>query len=328
VKGCSSCVWAHNYSGHKVLKACVECPNIVRYLCVSREQYEQLRDEPVFAKADYIFNAAVTQRYPTAIEPSSENNVFYMGSLIETKGFHVLARQWKDIVAKVPGAKLHVIGSAQLYDRATVLGSMGLAAPSYERLFAKHVSEGGRRREDILFHGTLGANKTELLRQARVAVANPTGAGETFCITALEFALLGVPVVTKNVGGPRNVVANGITGILYDHESQLADAVITLLTQDELRKEMGRNAPVFARENFDIEVVLRKWTKILQDVHLGEVTTVRDRRKQLKELNRKIKAIGPLRWLPSIDYWIHVFQKKKNSWLLNPVKRVFSPPTA
>ena len=46
-------VWAHNYSGHKTLKACVRCPNIVRFICVSREQYENLRDEAIFSKAGY-----------------------------------------------------------------------------------------------------------------------------------------------------------------------------------------------------------------------------------------------------------------------------------
>ncbi len=327
-------VWAHNYSGHKTLKACVHCPSIVRYLCVSREQYEQLRDEAIFAKADYVFNAAVTRSYPTQVAFSPENNVFYMGSLIESKGFHILARYWNDIVAQVPDAKLHVIGSGQLYDREATLGPMGIASPAYERLFAKHITESGRLRQDIIFHGTLGADKIELLKQAKVAVTNPTGGGETFCIAALEFELLGVPVVTKNVGGPRNVVLDGKTGILYDQESQLPEAVITLLTQDELRQGMSRNARIFARENFDIDVVLKQWKKIIQDVQLGEavvpdygVTPGHDRCKQIKEMNRKLKSFGPLGWLPSIDYWIHAFLKKKNSWLINPLKQAFQRPT-
>ena len=324
-------VWAHNYSRHKTLSVCAKCQSIVRYLCVSREQYEQLRDEAIFAKADYVFNAAVTRNFPMEASFPDENNVFYMGSVIEAKGFHVLARYWKDIVTKVPGAKLHVIGSGQLYDRGAELGPMGIASPAYERLFAKHITENGRLREDIIFHGTLGAEKTELLSRAKVAVVNPTGIGETFCIAALEFELLGVPVVTKNVGGPRNVISDGKTGILYDHESELPKAVIKLLTHDELRREMGKNAMNFAREHFDIGVVIQKWEKIIQEVYLGKavvpdygISIGRDRRKQLKEVNRKIKAFKPLGWLPSIDYWIHAFVKKKNSWIINPVKRVFA----
>jgi glycosyltransferase involved in cell wall biosynthesis len=322
-------VWAHNYSGHKTLKACVKCPSIVRYLCVSKEQYEQLRDESVFAKADYVFNAAVTRSYPTEAACAGENNVFYMGSLIEMKGFHVLARYWKDIVAKVPDAKLHVIGSGQLYDKQAVLGPMGIASVEYERRFAKDVTEGGELRRDIIFHGTLGAGKTELLKRAKVAVANPTGVGETFCITALEFALLGVPVVTKNLGGPRNVIVDGKTGILYARERHLPEAVVTLLTQDGLRHEMGRNAMTFARDHFDIEIVLERWVKILQAVHLDEavrpdfgITMADDRYKQLKEWNRIVKSIRCLSWLPSLDYWVHAFVKKRDSWLVNPIKRV------
>jgi glycosyltransferase involved in cell wall biosynthesis len=323
-------VWAHNYSSHRTLKACVKCPSIARYLCVSREQYENLRDEAVFSKADYVFNAAVAAAYLPAEVLSNENNVCYMGSIVEPKGFHVLARYWKDIASQVPGAKLHVIGSGQLYDRDAALGPLGIASPSYERQFAPYLMENGRLREDVVFHGTLGAGKTDLLKQSKVAVANPTGVGETFCITALEFELLGVPVVTKKVGGPVNVVANGVTGLLYDQEKQLPDAVIKLLTDDELRQQMGRNAIRFARENFDVGIVLRKWERVLAEVQQGlavvpdyAITASCGHGKRVKEWNRKLKGFPLMGWLPSIDYWMHAYAKKKNSWILKPLRRAF-----
>jgi glycosyltransferase involved in cell wall biosynthesis len=323
-------VWAHNYSGHRTLKACVKCPSIARYLCVSREQYENLRDEAVFAKADYVYNAAVTKSFPSEAPSQVENDVFYMGSLIEAKGFHILAKYWPEIASQVPGVRLHVIGSGQLYNREVKLGPLRVASPEYERLFAGYLTENGQLRADVIFHGTLGAGKAELLKQAKVAVANPTGVGETFCITALEFGLLGVPVVTKNEGGPRNVVSNGQTGMLYDHERELPKAVVHLLTHEALRREMGRKAMTFTREQFDIQVVIQRWERILQEVHRGVavipdygITAGSGPCKRLKEVNRKIKSARLFGWLPSIDYWIHAFVKKKNSWIVNPIKRAF-----
>lgn len=309
-------VWAHNYSGHRTLRACVACPSIVRYLCVSREQYENLRDEDVFGKSDFVFNAMVTRSWPERTAQPMEDNVFYMGSLIEAKGFHVLAKQWHRIAEAVPSAHLHVVGTGQLYDRNVRLGTFGLASPEYERRFLPCLTDQGELRKDVTFHGNLGADKLEVLARAKVAVANPTGVGETFCITAVEFGLLGVPVVTKKVGGPVNVIEDGVTGILYRHESQLAESVIRLLRETDLRDRMGQAASQRVRALFDIEPVLGKWEEVLQQV-LSRCQATPDLRmlgtsKPLKEWNRRIRALPGLHWLPSIGYWKHAWKKKQS----------------
>ena len=90
-------VWAHNYSNRRTLNTCAKLPGIARYLCVSREQHERLRDEDVFRKSDYIFNAVVARTHPTELQSPMQDNVVYMGSLVKGKGFHVLARYWRDI---------------------------------------------------------------------------------------------------------------------------------------------------------------------------------------------------------------------------------------
>jgi glycosyltransferase involved in cell wall biosynthesis len=310
-------VWAHNFSGHRTLRACVQCPSIVRYLCVSREQYEDIRDEDVFRKADYVFNAMVTGRWPERTTPATEDNVFYMGSLIEAKGFHVLAQQWHRIAEAVPTARLHVVGTGRLYDRSAPVGSLGLASPEYERRFVPFLSRDGRLREDVTFHGNLGADKLEVLARAKVAVANPTGVGETFCITAVEFGLLGVPVVTKKVGGPVNVIEDGVTGLLYNRESQLAESVVRLLRDDDLRHRMGQAASNRVRALFDIEPVLRKWGEVLDQVVSGLPANpdlhILGIPKRWKEWNRRIRSLRGLQWLPSIGYWKHAWNKKKHS---------------
>jgi glycosyltransferase involved in cell wall biosynthesis len=263
-------VWAHNYSNRRTLKTCAKLPGIVRYLCVSREQHERLRHEDVFRKSDYIFNAAVTRAHPIDLPSPAQDNVVYMGSLVKGKGFHVLARHWGDIVSAVPSAKLHVVGTRRLYNEGAALGPLGLASPRYERQFARYVTAHGRLRKDIVFHGILGADKWRLLREAKVAVTNPTGAGETFCLSAAEFGLLGVPVVTRNLGGPIDVVESGVTGILFDDERDLPAAVVGLLRDENLRAEMGRNAMARVRSRFDIEIVMAKWRKVIDEIPVGD----------------------------------------------------------
>lgn len=259
-------VWAHNFSRRKTLKACARCPSITRYLCVSREQHARLRDEDLFAKSDYIFNAVVTKTYPTAPSPPTEDNVFYMGSLVKSKGFHIVARYWADIVKAVPTARLHVVGSGRLYNEEASLGPLGIASADYEQQFAEYVTEHGRLRKDIVFHGILGTDKWRFLRQAKVAITNPTGVGETFCIAAAEFGALGVPVVTRKAGGLIDVVDDGVSGILIDAEHELPEAVVGLLTDENRRVAMGRNAMARIRSRFDIEVVIGKWENTIQEI--------------------------------------------------------------
>ncbi|MFC2056479.1 glycosyltransferase [Chloroflexota bacterium] len=52
----------------------------------------------------------------------------------------------------------------------------------------------------------------------------------------------GKPVVASNVGGIPDVVDDGKTGLLCESENveDLAAKMIKLLTDDELRKRMGR----------------------------------------------------------------------------------------
>lgn len=323
--------WAHNFSGHRTLRACVECPSIVRYLCVSREQYEDLRDEDIFWKADYVFNAVVTQSWPERTALGTEDNVFYMGSLIQAKGFHVLAEQWSRIVAVIPSARLHVIGTGQLYDRNAPMGSLGLASPEYERRFAPFLNCKGRLREDVTFHGNLGADKLKVMARAKVAVANPTGIGETFCITAVEFGLLGIPVVTKKVGGPVNVIEDGVTGILYECESQLADSVIRLLRDDGLCRRLGHAASQRVREMFDIGPVIERWEEVLSQITdclpVNPDFRILGTTKKWKDWNRRLRNLPGLNWVPTIGYWKHAWEKKKNSLITKRFRSTWRKPT-
>ena len=320
--------WAHNYSNAKTLKVCQRLANVVRYVCVSREQYEQMRDERIFGKCAYVFNAAVAKAYLGAPCPAAGNSVFFMGSIIPPKGFHILAQQWPEIKRAVPDATLHIVGSGQLYDRSIPMGPLGIATAAYERQLARYLTRDGALREDVIFHGTLGADKNQLLRTAKVAVVNPTGVGETFCISALEFELLGVPVITKNFGGPRDVMVDGRTGILIDRERDLAQAVVRLLRDDRLRASMAEQAVAYARDHFDIAIVVRAWERLLRDLEAGAAAspdfaiTHPCGLKRAKDVNRRLRGVPGLGWLPSLDAGLHLLRKKKNSLFVKPWNRL------
>ena len=66
---------------------------------VGRQQYDRYIDHAVINKSTYIYNM-----YPETDELHREkiqnHAVTYIGSLVPTKGFHVLAAVWKTILKK------------------------------------------------------------------------------------------------------------------------------------------------------------------------------------------------------------------------------------
>ncbi|HAX05322.1 MAG TPA: glycosyl transferase, partial [Acidimicrobiaceae bacterium] len=72
-----------------------------------------------------------------------------------------------------------------------------------------------------------------------------------FGLVALEAAACGTAVVASNVGGLRDNVADGITGLLVNERDPelFAAAVDQLLDDSEMRCEMGRQGALRASLN-------------------------------------------------------------------------------
>jgi glycosyltransferase involved in cell wall biosynthesis len=81
---------------------------------------------------------------------------------------------------------------------------------------------------------------------------------EAFPIAVLEAMACGVPPVATDVGGTREAVYDGETGLLCPPCSpgRLADAIVRLLADPELRTRMGRASRERFRQNFTIERML------------------------------------------------------------------------
>ena len=88
-------------------------------------------DDDVITKTSYIYNMVDCKKLQIR-ETKFQKEVTYIGSLIREKGFHVLAKAWKDVLKEVPDAKLNVIGSGKLYNRGSQLGKYGIADKEYE----------------------------------------------------------------------------------------------------------------------------------------------------------------------------------------------------
>ncbi len=94
---------------------------------------------------------------------------------------------------------------------------------------------------------------------------------EAFGIAALEAASCGLPVVASDLPGVRTVVREGITGrrVAAGSVPQLADALVAVLGDEQLRQKLGAAGAAMAAEEYSLERRPERWRKILADFSLA-----------------------------------------------------------
>jgi len=91
---------------------------------------------------------------------------------------------------------------------------------------------------------------------------------ETFGISVIEAMAFGLPVVATNVGGLPEVVEDGVTGILVppgDSEA-LAEGLIRLLSDADLRRRMGRAGQDRVRSEFTVDRIVDQTLAVYESV--------------------------------------------------------------
>ncbi len=292
-------LWGHNFYLNDFCNKICKCEYVKANVFVGRQQYDRYIDHAVIKKSTYIYNM-----YPETDEMHREkiqnHAVTYIGSLVQAKGFHVLAAVWKAVLRDVPDATLNVVGSGKLYGRNAKLGKYNIAEESYEKQFMPNLTDDkGNVLPSVHFLGILGAEKSDVIRNTCVGVVNPTGRTETFGLSALDFESMNVPVVTIAKGGFLDTVLNEKTGLLYGHTEDFAKDIITLLKDDKLNEQYGR-AGVQLCKKFAPDKIIKEWNRLLLKVlndekmeYIEPDSFLATNLKKYRRLNRKIKnAIG------------------------------------
>lgn len=93
---------------------------------------------------------------------------------------------------------------------------------------------------------------------------------ECFPMVLLEALSVGLPIVSYDCpNGPRNIITHQKNGVLVEHLNinKLAEALIYLIENDELRQQMGDNAKVTAQK-YSTQQVMIKWQNLLNLRHV------------------------------------------------------------
>ncbi len=172
--------------------------------------------------------------------------VLYLGRLKAYKSVDVLIKAFKNIVAKIPQARLVIAGSGE---EERNLKNLAAELALSQVIFAGKVSE---------------EEKLSLLQKAWVLV-NPSMI-EGWGITTIEANACSVPVVAADVPGLRDSVRNPHTGYLVPHGDVegFSRRITELLMDHKLRGKMGRYAVLWAKK-FDWNNISEQGLKVIYE---------------------------------------------------------------
>ncbi len=208
------------------------------------------------AKIRVVPNGVDTQTFKPAedcegikdvVGGSSDHVVLFVGNLIPRKGLHYLIEAAKDVVKGMEDAKFVVVGDGPLKSH--------LIAYSKEQGVA----------DNFVFLGSVPDDLLHRLYSCADVFASPSiqeGQG----ITLLEAQATGKPVVAFNVTAIKEVVKNKETGLLVEPDSRkLADALLTLLSNQSLREKMGRSGREFVSKTYSWDICAQKMSQVYSE---------------------------------------------------------------
>ena len=183
--------------------------------------------------------------------PENGKIILYLGRIHKIKGIDILIK-----------AYAYMRNKMNLRDIVLVI-----AGPDDGYLNeAKRLAQALDVSNHVLFTGPLyGEDKMAAYIDSEVYVL--PSRYETFPMTILEAYACEKPVVASEVGGLRDLVRNGETGLLFKPENvkQLAERIFNILNDDKMAEEMGLKGRNFVEENFAIEKIIEKLEKLYEE---------------------------------------------------------------
>lgn len=108
-------------------------------------------------------------------------------------------------------------------------------------------------------------NMPEVLRQSQVVVL-PSYYREGVPKALIEACAIGRPIIATTMPGCIECVTDGFNGyqVIPKDAQNLADSILAIFNDAQLRAQMGKNSRTIAEENFSIQIVIDKTLELYQ----------------------------------------------------------------
>jgi len=228
------------------------------------------RCQTVFNGVDLAsFTTLNGHRPPTESPDSQCKRLLFVGRLSPEKGVHILLEAFSLVAQRCPQVHLDVVGPqwearsefvVTLSDDEKVKGlarfydGQGYFAHLQQRVTPEIADR-------MTFVGFVPAAEVSSFYQRTDVFVFPSVWDEPFGMPVVEAMAAGVPVVTTRSGGIVELIEDGTTGLLVqpDDAPALAEALLSLLENDQRCQEMGRAGRQRANDLF-------RWERIVDSL--------------------------------------------------------------
>ncbi|OGY11727.1 MAG: hypothetical protein A3D26_01665 [Candidatus Blackburnbacteria bacterium RIFCSPHIGHO2_02_FULL_44_20] len=189
---------------------------------------------------------------------SNPKIILGVGRLIKWKGFEYLIKAYALVLKSIPNTKLVLIGK-------------GPEEEALRKLAKKLDLE---ENEDVFLMGTFGPDKLPMIYASSNLVVSPsitiakTGEKEGQGNVVLEARASGIPVIASRSGGLIDTVDGEKNGLLFEERDykELSKKIISVLSNDTLRKNLSKNGLTYVRENFSWENTSSRFCKLYDEI--------------------------------------------------------------
>jgi len=174
--------------------------------------------------------------------------LLYLGALREYEGVDLVMDAMPRVRERFPGARLVIVGDGEarpmLAERARGMGEAVALLPPVAHAEVR----GWYAAADLIIYPRRSTRATELVTPLK----------------PLEAMAMGKAIIASDVGGLREVLADGQTGRLFPAGAvtALAEAIIELLADESLRARLGEGASEVAREQRDWRVIVPRYREV------------------------------------------------------------------
>lgn len=187
--------------------------------------------------------------------PAKNGSLLFVGRLVEKKGLRYLIEALSLILKSHPKICLRIVGDGperdELKYRAAKLG------------ISDHVQ----------FLGAVNNDLIPALYQTSNVVVFPSVVGgdgdqEGFGLVLVEALGCECAVVGTDLPALRDIIISGKTGLVAPQKNieLLAEKVVLLLDDDELRRSLGRNGRKFVLKRYDWSVIEQKYVDLIESI--------------------------------------------------------------
>jgi len=178
--------------------------------------------------------------------PTNSKVILFVGSLVESKGPHILLKALKEIVVKVPNVIAIFVGPGA--DKQIV---------ALENLAKKLGVE-----NNVIFTGPLPHKELKLYYSVADVFVLPSFS-EGFPHVLLEASSFGLPLVVSNLKELEAIVIDRFNGLFAEkgNAKDFAEKITRLLLDDALRERLGSNSRSYSKR-YSWEEIAEKYFKL------------------------------------------------------------------